>query len=249
MPTKLVLGLDFETTGRDTSKDQIIEIGAVLWDCDNAMPLKIMSEMIYREDIWETATASKEKIKEITHIRYDHLQSYGISPITGLLQLFELMQLPDLLAVVAHNGNEFDKPLLYANAKKWNLEVPTINWIDTMIDIPYDPSIQTRKLTYLATEHNFMNPFAHRAIFDVLTMLKILQQYDIEWVLKLSQEPNVTLIANTTPPWEDGGKSNEEAKSRGYRFQSETKKWIKLVKESQIQVEKTSAPFSIREIR
>lgn len=249
MCSKLILGLDFETTGKDTSKDEVIEIGAVLWDCTKGTPVKILSELLWYENIWQEATATKEKIEQITGISYEHLKRYGIHPTEGLTKLSEVMRIPDLMAVVAHNGNEFDKPLLLNVAKKWDIEIPEVKWIDTMIDVPYDLRIQTRKLSYLAADHGFVNPFAHRAIFDVLTMLKLLQQYDIEWVFKLSQEPSVTLIANTVPPWEDGGASNEEAKSRGYRFQSETKRWIKLVKESQVQAEKSSVPFSLREIR
>lgn len=249
MCSKLILGIDFETTGKDTSKDEIIEIGAVLWDCTKGTPVKVLSELLCCENIWQNATATKEKIEQITGIAYEHLEQYGIPPIDGLEKLSAMMRTPNLMAVVAHNGNEFDKPLLLNVAKRRGVEIPEVKWIDTMIDIPYGSHVQTRKLSYLAAEHGFVNPFAHRAIFDVLTMLKVLQQYDIEWVFKLSQEPSVTLVANTTPPWEDGGASNEEAKSRGYRFQSETKRWIKLVKESQVQAEKSSAPFSLREIR
>jgi DNA polymerase III epsilon subunit-like protein len=246
---KLILGLDLETTGKDTSKDRIIEIGAVIWDAEKGIPLKIFSEMVYFEGIWDEATATKERIEEITHISFEHLVQFGIAPTEALQKLADLMRTPNLLAVVAHNGEQFDRQLVIAEFKRWGIELPEVHWLDTMTDVPYEGNIQTRKLTYLAAEHGFINPFAHRAIFDVLTMLKMTQQYDIDWLIKLSKEPSVTLIALTTAPWEDGGKSNEEAKARGYRFQSEGKKWIKLVKESQIQSEKASAPFGIREMR
>jgi DNA polymerase III alpha subunit (gram-positive type) len=247
--TEYILGIDFETTGKDTSKDEIIEIGAVLWDVEKAIPVKIISELLWHEDIWKDATATKERIEQITKISYESLVEFGISPQEGLLKLADLMKTPNIIAVVAHNGNEFDKPLLLANAKKFGVEFPELTWIDSMIDIPYNVEIQTRKLSYLATEHGFINPFAHRAIFDVLTMLKVVQQYDIHWIIKLSKESSVTLVAATTPPWQDSGKSNEEAKSRGFRYHSETKRWIKNVKESQVQAEKAAAPFSISELR
>jgi len=245
----LILGLDFETTGKNVNRDNIVEIGAVLWDTVRNSPVQIYSEMLWYEEIWNGATATPETIEQITKISSEDLIKYGISPKDGLSKLKQIMSTTDLAAAVAHNGNEFDKPLLLANAKRWDIELPEISWIDTMTDIPYEPHIQTRKLTHLASDHGFVNPFAHRAIFDVLTMLKVLQNYDIEWLIKLSKEPSVTLIANTTPPWEDGGKSNEEAKSRGFRFNSENKKWVKSVKESQVQLEKSLATFSIREIR
>ena len=127
------------------------------------------------------------------------------------------MDIPGVAFIVAHNGISFDKPIFYANATRWDMTAPLeLPWADTMIDIPYDPSIQTKKLSYLAAEHGFLNPFPHRAVFDVMTMLKMIQDYDMEWLLKLSKEPLVTLIAATTHPKYDGGKSNEEAKARGY---------------------------------
>lgn len=233
----LILGLDFETTGKDTSKDEIIEVGAVLWDTYRNLPIYLMSEYIWYESIWATATSTKDQIENITKISYSDLEKYGQHPKVVLQKLANIMNTPELEAIVAHNGNDFDKPILMKNAERWSIEIPSKPWIDTMVDIPYASNIQTRKLTHLAAEHGFVNPFAHRAIFDVLTMFRILQNYDVDWIYKLSLEPSITLVANTVPPWKDDGKSNEEAKSKGYRFHSETKTWIKNVKESQLQAE------------
>ena len=242
----LVLGLDLETTGRDVSKDQVIEVGAILWDTDKGKPLKIFSEMVWYEDIWDGATSTEEDIERLIHISYDELCKYGKHPKAVFLGLKEVMETKGIAAVVAHNGLKFDKPLLLNNIKKWDVKLPDLPWIDTINDIPYDPSIDTRKLPHLAAEHGFINPFAHRAIFDVLTMLKIFQSYDTEWVIKMSKEPSVTLIAKTTPPWKDEGKSNAAAKARGFRWNGEA--MAKVVRESQVKAEKENCPLEIKEL-
>ena len=245
----LLLGLDLETTGRDIMVDQAIEVGAVLWDTDKAKPLKIFSEMVFYDEIWKGATSTKEDIERLIKVSYSELQQYGKHPLDVYHGLKQIMSIPDIAAVVAHNGNEFDKPLLLNNLKRWGIEIPNLPWIDTMIDIPYSPEIKARKLPYIAAEHGFLNPFAHRAIFDVLTMLKIVQFYDIEWILKVSKEPIVTLVANTVHPREDGGHSNEVAKSRGFHYDVPNKRWIKVVRESQVQTEKNAISTGCWEIK
>lgn len=246
----LILGIDFETTGLDTQKDSIIEVGAVLWDTQRKMPLQIYSELAWHESIWENATTTKEQIEKIVKLNEEDLKEFGKHPSVLLQNLYKLMVSPDLSFIVAHNGLAFDKPILYTNAIKWGVErPPEIPWVDTMIDIPYDPSIQTKKLTYLAAEHGFVNPFAHRAIFDVLTMLKIIQDYDMDWIYKISKEPIVTLLADTTHPKFDGGKSNEEAKARGFRWDPANRYWAKKIRASQVQTEKNAASFDIKELK
>jgi hypothetical protein len=127
---------------------------------------------------------------------------------------------------VAHNGNLFDKPLLEAGMKRQGLDFMLRPWIDTKTDIEYPEEIKTTKLKYLACEHGFVNPFSHRAVFDVLTMLTVLSRYDIQEVIALSQQPAVRLQAVCLPPWTDGGKSTGIAKSLGFHWNGETKQWL-----------------------
>jgi len=243
----LLLGLDFETTGLNTSKDNIIEVGAVLWDTCRAMPVQIYSDYIWHENIWNDTTSTKENIEKLTKISNDDIKNYGLPAKYVLEKVAALMTTPGLVAAVAHNGYDFDKPIFYANAKRWGVVLPEIPWIDTQYDVPYEMTI--RKLPYLAAEHGFVNPFPHRAIFDVLTMMKILQHYDTEWVLKVSKIPRVMLIAETKAPGVDNGVSKNKAKALGFKFDGENKRWIKNVRENKVQAEIDAAKASNLDIR
>lgn len=233
-----LLGLDFETTGLDPKSDRVIEIGAVLWDTDEQKPLAIASEMI-------SGPSPSEEITRITGIKKTHLDTYGIGSSLAFARLLGMFEHAD--AVVAHNA-PFDRGFLEQECQRHGLEMPKVLWIDTSVDVPYPPHVQTRKLTHLAADHGFANPFAHRAAFDVLTMLKILACYSTEQVVALAKEPNVTLVAQTTQPWHDGGKSNEAAKARGYRWDGALKVWKKNVKKSQVAAELVAKEFRVEEM-
>ena len=77
----LILGVDFETTGLDTQKDSIIEVGAVLWDTQRKMPLQIYSDLMWHESIWKNATATKEHVEKIVKLNEEDLKEFeGIIP-------------------------------------------------------------------------------------------------------------------------------------------------------------------------
>ena len=51
--------------------------------------------------------------------------------------------------------------------RQFNIRFPQKFWIDSMIDIPFPKGIKTRKLSYLALEHQVPVRYVHRAVFDV----------------------------------------------------------------------------------
>lgn len=238
----LVLGVDFETSGLLVDTDRIIEVGAVLWSTNRNAPLQIMNEFV------NPGIEVSEEITRITGITNEDIAWYGDTPYGALVRLSWLMDKAEV--VVAHNGNQFDRPLFEAECRRNGLEVPNKHWLDTSIDLPYPPHIQTRKLTHLAAEHSFVNPFPHRAFSDVLTMLKILSFYDINETVRVSKLPSVKVAAITKKPWEDpapeGKKETDLAKARGYRWDGGRKLWLKTIKEHQLQQEIAEAGFQIR---
>ncbi len=230
-----VLGFDLETTGLNVEKDEIIEIGAVLWDSDRGVPLAIQSDLIYKEGL-----EVPKEITEITGIDTRQLQYFGI-PIKDALKNFVKL-ISHAQYVVAHNGKNFDEPFLRRVAKETEVELTPTFLIDTSIDIPFPKRITTRKLTYLAAEHGFVNPFAHRAIFDVLTMLTVAQNYDWGLLGERSQMPEVEVRAVVS--FDD----KEKAKAKGYWWDKKRSYWVKNIKQCDFKDEVESADFTVKRL-
>jgi DNA polymerase III subunit epsilon len=222
----LILGLDFETTSLDTETCEVIEVGAVLWDSEDKKPLALMSEFI-------SGPVVPPEITRITRIDQDDLR-YGIELPLAAQKLSALVSQANF--IVAHNGTVFDRPIyrrLFApECKK--------SWIDTRTDVPYPEEITTRKLTHLSSEHGFVNPFAHRAVFDVLTMLKILSFYDLGPVIIESTLPPITIAAQVSYT------DREKAKARGYHWNAQKQIWFKTVKQPGLDRELKEAGFPVR---
>ena len=229
----LLLGLDFETTWTepvDPTRARITEIGAVLFDWDLGKPIQLLSTYVWDEDY----PKSPDKLVKLTGITDDMLKSMGKSSMTALIELNALIKKADY--VVAHNGSIFDK-IIYENESSKYGNTVSKPWIDTRIDVDYPEEISTRKLTHLAAEHGFVNPFAHRALFDALTMLKLLDHYPIDKVIANSKFPLIHSIAKVS--YQD----RDLAKARGYYWDGENKTWFKPMKENRFEQEEKDAPF------
>lgn len=239
----LLCALDIETSGLNTETDRITEIGAVVWDTDRNAPIEIMNKLV------NASTALTPEIVAITGIIQEDLLTFGIEPKLALVMLGSLMTM--CRAAVGHNALLFDKPFLEAEFKRYGMQLPAMPWIDTCADLPYPESIKTRKLTHLAAEHGFLNPFAHRALSDVLTMMKIFSHYNADEVLATSLLPSVKLVAHVKKPWTDtaieGSKESDKAKARGYRFEGSTKRWVKIVKQNRVAEETAHVEFVVTE--
>lgn len=207
----IVLGVDLETTGLDVGQCEIIEIGAVLWDWRRHRPVKIFSELIHCEVPIPT------EISALTGIDAQDVELWGVPLLDGLVAVHDLAQQAQFL--VGHNGLQFDR-LFFERA--WIQHPSTrvhLEWIDTTCDLPLAKSIQTRKLSYLAAEMGFLNPFAHRSLFDVLTMLKVLSRFEPDEVLRMQSSPLKRIVAQVS--YED----RELAKGQGFRWDPKQKHW------------------------
>jgi DNA polymerase-3 subunit epsilon len=209
----LILGLDLETSGLDKKECDILEFGAVLWHVEEKRPVKLFSQ--FNKDFQSEVPPEIEKLIGLNAFE---VKKFGKPLRECLSELSFLMESAEF--IVAHNGRNFDKPFLEETYNSIGLKMPEKVWIDTMIDLPYPDGMGTRKLSYLACEHGFVNPFPHRALTDVLTTLKILSQYDFDVVKEVAKSPLVQVIAQVSYD------ERHKPRQAGFRWDSERKYWF-----------------------
>jgi DNA polymerase III subunit epsilon len=220
----LLIGIDTETTGLSPVDDRITEIGAVAWDTDHATPVAFFHRFIKQEK------PLPDFIKELTGLNDEILEKYGVMETVALGELksfignvspspFDNNNPPYL---VAQNA-PFDKGMLDAAYLRNGSFIPEVLWIDTVKDIPYPARIKSKSLVSVAAEHGFLNPFPHRAVTDVLTMLTVMSKYDIQKIIENACEPKVLVWAKTTYAEKD------KAKAAGFYYNGERKMWFKSI--------------------
>jgi DNA polymerase-3 subunit epsilon len=213
----IICGIDLETTGFDCKKELVTEVGAVLWDTEMNRPVKFFNELV------KIDRPLTQEIINLTGIDDALLSQFGEDSTQVWNDLKKFCSKAD--AFMAHNA-PFDRGFIEHHGFKTDKL-----WIDSCVDVPYDKAIQTRKLTYLASDHGFVNPFAHRAVTDTLSMFAIVENYDWNEVIENAKQPNATMCAMVT--YQD----NKLAKNAGYRWDGEKKFWVKTVKENKINEE------------
>jgi len=233
----LVLGLDLETTTFDQDLLRITEVGAILYDTDLKCPIEVQADLVYEPDI---SLPMDPFVVGLTGITDNMIKDYGKSPEDVLKTFHKLYNRAEY--VVAHNGNEFDRPAMgnFINRYIGNIELAGYefkpkHWIDTMIDLPYGEYINTRKLEDLTGRHGFLNPFPHRAFTDVMSMLRIMSEYDFNEVVKISHSPTIVFQANVDYH------SRDVAKAAKFRWDGGKRKWLFKMKKCFLDQDKYEA--------
>lgn len=230
-----VLGIDLETTGLDTSTARITELGYVLWDTDKKIPILLKGEYLY-DDTYPEIT---EEITRLTGIDLPTLQEFGTQPPQALEGLLRFCEKHQVQYCVAHNGENYDRPLLQAELKRYAYDFhrfKDIPWIDTRTDLPFASEPDSRRLKHLSGDHGFLNPFSHRAVFDVLTMLKVMSHYPMEEILAYQKIPFYTMRALVNFD------HKELAKAQRYSWEKigdkvYPKQWVKRIKQHLVPAE------------
>ncbi len=228
-----ILFVDCETTGLDPVKDRIVEIGASLYCGDEERVLR--STCFITND--DTVQISPE-ISAINKVSNKMLTDYGVD-FKSVFYLLRDNFVGKCDYLAAHNA-PFDKSFIEMELIRAEQPLWTKPWIDTASDLPFPASIQTRKLTHLAAEHNFLNPFAHTAMGDVLTMLTIFGKYPLDKILKRQASENLIIQADVDYA------NRAKASSRGYRWNPAKKRWLKKIKADELDFEKANADFAIQ---
>ena len=224
----IVLSFDVETTGLDRQKDQVIEVGAVLYSTGQKKCLESQGVLV------KSSIPVSEEITKITGITQAAVDKFGYESADALDNLLLLADSAD--AFIGHNVRSFDKQMLESWCRREGRNLPDKLWIDSMTDLP---SVESKKLGYLAADHGFLNMFPHSALSDCQTVLKILEGYDIDKVVERAKSPEVILQAH------QDRNSNDKAKAARFRWCPPLKIWWKPVKEIDLQEFRNSLQFSV----
>jgi DNA polymerase-3 subunit epsilon len=233
-----VLGLDLETSGLDPKKDRILEVGAVLWDWENRIPLQMLSAFVdpSMDGACPGSFEVTPEITEITGITTGMIEEFGLAEKDVLFEVGPLSIAADYF--MGHNCNLFDSRFIDEACFRHGGQSFGKQWLDTSCDIKFPPRIKTRNLRHLAAEHGFLNPFSHRAVFDVLTMFQVASQYPLETIVARANEPTVYLQALVSYD------EKERAKERGYRWNPGMRVWWKDFKQSDAEAEIKECGFA-----
>lgn len=227
----ILLSLDFETTGLDTSKDEVIEMGAVLYSTGQHKCLDSQG-MLVQTDIPITP-----EITEITNCHPVAVQKFGYDQADMFETMVSLMDSAD--HIITYNGRRFDRKIAESWAAKNNRLIPEKLWIDLFYDLPW--RVPTGKLSHVAADHGILNLFPHSALADAQTVLALAGKYDPDLLVSRAQSPVVVLQSRQSRD------NNDLVKKSPYKFRwNPTQKiWWKPVKQQDVTEIIQSAPFEI----
>lgn len=212
--------VDVETTGLNAKTDSIIEIGTVLFAVSASGEPAIQSMYGGLED---PGGPLSPEIIALTGITDDILagQSIDWQMVNSMFARASI--------VIAHNA-AFDRGFITGHPKftgqdcHWACSVQHIDW--------QAKGFKSRALNYLAADHGFVNPFAHRAVFDCATTFRLVAPHLGELIEKSYQKRY--LIQAFDAPFE----TKELLKKRQYRWNAKEKVWQRQLLEGQLQGER-----------
>lgn len=224
----ILLSLDFETTGLDREKDEVIEVGAVLWSTTKNRALETSSYLV------KNSIPLSQEITDITGISQGMIDKAGYDRLDALDKLEDMIQQAD--AYVGQNVVRFDKAFYENWAKRHGRKAFEKLWIDSRTDLP---NVESKHLGYMAADAGFLNPFPHNAVSDCLTVLRLVSMHKIEDVVARAQSP--TLVVKADVNFAD----NALAKKRKYGWYAPAKMWWRAVKQIDLDKEIQEAPFNV----
>ena len=229
--------IDLETTGLNPQEDEIIEVGL----------LQFKHNGFTNPVITKSYSGSQQPAKPLTDI---------VRKITGLTDealegesldwnmISEITNESDL--IIAHNA-KFDRGFMEASGKwgsqcRWACSMQHINWMAH--------GFKTSSLNYLACDHGFVNPFAHRALFDCATTFRLITPY-LQELYENSAYREVKVSAVGAP-----FEVKDNLKMNGYRWDNQKRVWFKMLLEPSLEAERNflateiyrGAPHHLEEI-
>jgi len=171
---KNILIFDFETTGLSSTKDEILEIGALKLDLIDGK-FKVIDEL---EMILNTNKEISETITKITGITNEMQKELGVSQQEGFYKLDSLIDENTIL--IAYNI-QFDLGFLemfYKNNFDPNFEIKN-DCIDVMA-IYKDRHKYPHRLESAVSKYQVNAPNTHRALDDVIATYELIKKLQEE---------------------------------------------------------------------
>jgi DNA polymerase-3 subunit epsilon len=206
-PTKVGVLLDLETTGLDTTSDEVVELGMIKF---SYLP---SGEVVSVVDTFSSLNDPKKPIPEdamrIHGITNEMVAGHRIDP--DLVEKF----VSDAAIVIAHNAN-FDRRLaerywaIFVD-KPWACSVSQIQWRSY--------GFEGSRLSYLLSGVGMFHE-AHRAVDDCRALLEVLafeipdiQRTTLSLILEAARKSTARIWAERSP-----FDLKDELKKRGYRW-------------------------------
>lgn len=212
--------VDVETTGLEPGKDKIIEIGLMEFGVEgDELPRVIRSYGALQDPECEIS----DEIQRLT----------GIAPADVRGQAIDWTVVRGFFArasvVVAHNV-DFDRRFIEATGQVTDLAP---HWACSMRHIDWRRhGFNTLSLNYLAADHGFVNPFAHRALFDCATTFRLVAPHLKELIARSYEREFV--IKAVRSPFE----SKDVLRARGYRWDPLERCWGRVIGETHLEDER-----------
>ncbi len=209
--------LDVETTGIDPKSAEIIEVGLLQF-------------------VWEPEKKTCRLLESFSLLRQpSHSIPSEITKITGIDDALVVGKKMDWQKVqthidgsdilIAHNV-DFDRNFLTASG---GLDFEDCHWACSIAHIDWKAKgFGSRALNYLAADHGFVNPFAHRALFDCATTFRLVSDHFPE-LYKRSLEKEFWVHA-TGAAFE----KKDLLKNNHYRWDRDRRVWKKRTVESEL---------------
>jgi DNA polymerase III alpha subunit (gram-positive type) len=227
----ILASFDVETTGLNLNEDRIIEIGLVLYSTGRNKILESTGILVQSDNI-----SVSDEITGLTGITQDAVDKFGYTQWDGVEAFNDYAAEAD--AVVGHNITWFDLPIIRNTAKREGLDlVPIKLVIDTMTDLP---NTKGEQLITMCAKQGWVNPHQHSAEDDAKAVIKLMSEYDIDEVAQRAMSPLVVIRSHQDMS------NNSKASKLGFRWKPHlNKRWLKAIKECDLEQEKQKAPFSI----
>lgn len=156
--------VDLETTGRNATRDQIIEIGVVLSDLNGKVTDTIHT--LVRPSVYIEAESTRIHGIDEQMVRHSPTLEMLASQVIGLFESRIL---------VAHNA-PFEARFLTAGLANYGVEITTANFVDTLKLSRGFLKLQNNKLPTVAKHYNVALENPHVALNDAYATALILQK-------------------------------------------------------------------------